>query len=50
MRRIIAAVLFAGSTLFAQSTGSISGAITDPNGAAIAGAKIETKYEGKKKK
>src|ERR1041384_6086514 len=46
MRGIIAVLLLAGlpsAALYAQSTGSISGTVTDPNGAAVAGARIEAK-------
>lgn len=45
MNRLIAVVSvgLAAAAAFAQSTGSISGTVTDPNGAAIAGARIEVK-------
>ena len=46
MRGIIAVLLFAGlstTTVYGQSTGSISGTVTDPNGAAVAGATVTAK-------
>src|SRR5260370_24843414 len=46
MRAIIAVGLLAGLscvTIYSQSTGSISGTVTDLNGADIAGARIEAK-------
>src|SRR6476646_5228265 len=46
MKRIIAALCLTGvfsAGIYAQSTGSLSGTITDPNGAAVAGARVEAK-------
>jgi hypothetical protein len=37
---LLAFLLFASSTVFAQFTSSIQGTVEDPSGAAVAGAKV----------
>jgi len=40
---VAVAVLLAGTTINAQTTGSLSGSVSDPNGAAVAGASVTVK-------